>query len=651
MSKFDTVLKNTKIGCWKLTVDESDHQCLFGDSIFYDLIGVDDSYSPEDIAIFFHQHIHPDDSELFSKYNEALQQQDVEIVYRYIHPTKGQMIVRCNGTKEDDNTLCGTHQDITNTMRLEQDKLIETHFHEEKNALEENIKSQQDFFSSLLDIQACGLLVYEIPSYRVLYMNKEALQMYNIKSFEAAQKELSKTISKVYYEDPSVVEELKKLRTKNGEVDYACIINKDKPEQIHALAKTKVFDTPNGGRAIATTFLNTSEIKTLQKALDRSQNISQAKTDLLLSMSHDLRTPMNAIIGYAQLIQAHWDEETVSKNYLNKIISSSDFLLSIINNILEMSRIDSGKETLEESPWNVQEILDIIDTFLAHEIEKKNLTILTETDIQHPYVYCDSLKVREIFMNILSNAVKYTPNNGKIVMKSQEIPCEEGYVCFKTSISDTGVGISEAYLPHIFEAFTREKSTSQSGILGTGLGLPIVKSYIDMMHGQIEVDSTEGKGTTFTITLKHRIASPSYFEQKKSENISYDQLAGKHVLLVEDNELNLEIAKTVLEDAKIKVDCAINGQIAIQQFETHPSYYYDWILMDIQMPVMDGLTATNIIRKSKREDAKSIPIIGLSANAFRSDIQKSYSIGMNDYITKPLQIDKVYEVLNKNLKG
>lgn len=410
---------------------------------------------------------------------------------------------------------------------------------------------------------------------------------------------------------------------------------------------------PSGERAVITTFLDVSDMVTLRKALKQAEEGSRAKSSFLFAMSHDLRTPMNAIIGYTALMEKHWGEKEVTAGYLQKLKEAGNFLMDLIGNILEVARIESGKETLTETAWNLCNLEDTLDLLLDRDIYKKQLTLKKNMELQHPKVYCDVLKVREITMNLLSNAVKYTPEGGTIHFTIRELPYErEGYALFQTVVEDTGIGISKEYIPHLFEAFTREKSSSESGIIGTGLGLRIVKKFVDLMEGSIVVESEIGKGTRFTVTIPHRIATANeYISEENAKELSEEiTLNNVRILLAEDNMLNAEIAMTLLADANAYVELAPDGEKALSMLKRATDGYYDLIIMDIQMPHMNGYEATKNIR-GLPDGRCRIPIIAMTANAFEEDRKRAIESGMNGYVTKPIKIEELISTIKKILKS
>ena len=648
------ILRASRMGMWRVEIEEGKPPRFYADEVMDELLGIDREITPEERFVFHRSRIYPEDMRLFQEYSDKLTEARTEIVYRYIHPVSGAMFVRCGGERDTSVTeyvaVTGIHQDISETVRIEKEKEAERRLAELNDSLRKEKLRQDIYYKELLDIENCGVLAYTMPGHKVIHMNAEALRMYGIESVEAAQRELGPLLRQVYYPDSEVLNQLKKLRNEDDMVDYECIIGKGKANECHALAKTKVVHIPTGERAVLTTFVDVSDMVMLKTALRRAEEGSRAKSSFLFAMSHDLRTPMNAIIGYAELMEAHWGEKEVTTNYLQKLKGASQFLLALIGNVLEIARIESGKETLNEAPWNLMKLEETLDILLDGEISRKQLTVNRNVNIRHANVYCDALKIREIIMNLLSNAVKYTSEGGKIVLDIEEKPsARDGFMTLQIRVSDNGIGISKEYVPYIFDAFTRERSSSESGIIGTGLGLRIVKSFVDLMNGDISVKSEPGKGTCFTVEISCRKIPEEELQQQMEEQPENVSLAGRRLLLAEDNGLNAEIAMTILQDADAEVELAADGKIAVDKLKDVPVGYYDAILMDIQMPNMNGYEATKAIRKLTDERAK-IPVIAMTANAFEEDRQAALAAGMDDYVAKPVEISELFRTIMKHLK-
>ena len=388
----------------------------------------------------------------------------------------------------------------------------------------------------------------------------------------------------------------------------------------------------------------------LEIALKKAEDASLAKTRFLNNMSHDIRTPMNAILGYAQIMEDELNRKEMPEvsEHLEKLQQSGNLLLSIINNVLDMARIESGRMELDENYCRIEDVWKSLFAVFDENAMKKNIALHYAMNVEHEHVLTDVTKVKEILVNILSNAIKYTPAGGSVMVDVDELPCDEsGYMIVKIRVSDTGIGMSQDYQTKIFEAFTREQNTTKSKIAGTGLGMSIVKKYVDLLGGTINVESELGKGSTFTVTLKHRIADESYYVKKHIEEpgTGSEILEGRNILLAEDNDLNAEIAEAILERAGLKTERVEDGIQCVNRIMEMPVGTYDMILMDIQMPKMDGYKATQAIRNLPDRDKACIPIIAMTANAFVEDKRDAIAAGMNGHIAKPIQVDKLLSML------
>lgn len=422
----------------------------------------------------------------------------------------------------------------------------------------------------------------------------------------------------------------------------------------------------NESRGIVMGFRNIDEetrnemerTRQLEDALSQAKRASKAKSVFLSNMSHDIRTPMNAIVGFTNLAIAHIDKQEQVEEYLEKIKSSGNHLLSLINDVLDMSHIESGKMHIEEKICSLPEILEGLYNILQADIKAKQLSLRIESvDISNEEIYCDKLRLDQVLLNLLSNAVKYTEKGGSIYVKVTEKPgAMSGYANYEFVIKDTGIGMSKEFVTKIFEPFKRELDSTTSGIQGTGLGMAITKNIVEMMGGTISVQSEKGVGSEFTVCFMFRVNTGeklvhmSEFDTVMSLEQQLAEVPKGRILLAEDVELNQEIATTILKDAGFETEVAGNGQVAVDMLAKSDPGYYQVILMDVQMPVMNGYEATKEIRRMENQDLASIPIIAMTANAFEEDKQEALKSGMNGHIAKPIDIEVLFGVLRQILK-
>ena len=389
----------------------------------------------------------------------------------------------------------------------------------------------------------------------------------------------------------------------------------------------------------------------IERSAQEAREANEAKTRFLFNMSHDIRTPMNAIIGFSDLLEKHIDDPQRVRTYLEKIKSASSFLLSLINYVLETARIESGKATLKNEVGYLPNLVESLNAVFEPNVQEKHLNYSCRTDIQHPYVICDRTKIREILLNIISNSVKYTPDGGSVTVTIDERPADKAdHALYRIVVTDTGIGMSPEYLPHIFEEFTREHTSTESKVIGTGLGLPIVKALVGLMGGTIDVQSTEGKGSTFTVMLPFEISDKETYlaAQEPKVEVTAAALAGKRILVAEDNDINAEITVTLLEENGLLTERAEDGAKCLAAIQQHPAGYYDAVLMDIQMPGMDGYETTRAIR-ALADDRAQVPIIAMTANAFEEDRQKAFAVGMDAHLAKPIRMDTLFATLQRVL--
>ena len=395
-----------------------------------------------------------------------------------------------------------------------------------------------------------------------------------------------------------------------------------------------------------------SQLNALEDAKRAAVEANRAKSSFLLNMSHDIRTPMNAIIGFTGLLEKHQEEPERRQDYLNKLKESSALLLGLINNVLEMSRIEKGHLDLDVQACGVEQMYDMFCSVFLDMMIQKGITFCHSMDVEHEFLFCDPIKVRDVVLNLLSNAYKYTPSGGKVELYIREVPCEEeGFAIIETVVKDNGLGMSAEFIPHMFEEFSREHNTTDVKVEGTGLGMPIVKNLLDLMGGTIEVESELGKGTTFKVYIKHRIAKKSDVINVDMPDVSDVDFRGRRILLAEDNDLNAEITMEVLKDIDLVVERAEDGQRCVEMIDAAPAGYYDLILMDIQMPRMNGYEATRIIRQMKDKEKANITILAMTANAFEEDKREAIESGMNAHLSKPIEVEKLIKTLKRSLNS
>ncbi|MBQ9047046.1 MAG: response regulator [Solobacterium sp.] len=384
----------------------------------------------------------------------------------------------------------------------------------------------------------------------------------------------------------------------------------------------------------------------LADALSAANNASRAKTDFLANMSHDIRTPMNAVIGYTHLALRENSTAEQMRSYLEKIDASSEHLLALINDILEMSRIESGRMELDNRPENLQAVLKDAESLFAEQMTKKGIEFRVSTDIKDSCVLCDRRRLNRILLNLLSNALKFTPAGGTVTVSLKQMAADTDSGTYELRVKDTGIGMRREFAEKIFEPFERERTSTVSGIQGTGLGMAITKNIVDLMKGTISVETAPGEGSEFIVTLTFPFAEDTgelpCGKAPKQDNTGF---AGRRILLAEDNMINREIAAEMLKHAGFEVYEAENGQEAYERVAQSQPGYYDAVLMDIQMPVMNGYDASAAIRSLANEELATIPIIAMTANAFSDDIEREKNAGMDAHVSKPIEPERMFETL------
>ena len=443
------------------------------------------------------------------------------------------------------------------------------------------------------------------------------------------------------------------LDQEQREWDYACLHQETRERRLfHIVAIATEVDRQ---RKLILVLSDRTEDKrkneALREAVGAAEAANRAKSTFLSSMSHDIRTPMNAIVGFATLASGNMEDKEKVRDYLGKILSASNHLLSLINDILDMSRIESGKIQLEETETNLSQVLRELEAIVSAQVSAKGLTLsVEEREVSDENVSCDKTRLNQILLNILSNAVKFTPEGGTISLELRQLPGnQKGQGIYEFRVRDNGIGISPEFAKRIFEPFERERTSTVSRIQGTGLGMAISKSIVDMIGGTIEVHSEPQKGTEFTVRLPLTILEPQSAPKTAQEQPQPEErpdFTGKRILLAEDNELNREIAVAILSQFGFTVDSVVNGAEAVARLRSAPRGTYDLVIMDMQMPVMDGCTATRLIRGTHNP----IPILAMTANAFEEDRKQALDAGMDGFLTKPIVVGELLKAVEKAVK-
>ena len=475
------------------------------------------------------------------------------------------------------------------------------------------------------------------------------------------KEDLSNALRKEYIENYIAYTDISTMESRLKEHDsLSCISKTIKETWIRSMIVPQKYDEKGN---LSTVLLAISDVteekeheleqdKILRKALVSAEHANRAKTAFLNNMSHDIRTPMNAIIGFTSLAAEHLDDREIIRDYLGKISTSGQHLLSLINDVLDMSRIESGSVKIEKTNVHLPDVLEDLKTIILESVHAKQQKLLIkQQDVVHEDIITDKLRLTQVLLNIISNAVKFTPVGGTIhILVEEKASQKAGYAVYSFCIKDNGIGMSKEFQEHVFDSFARERTVTESGITGTGLGMAITKNIVDLMGGTIHLTSKQGEGSEFIVTLECELANKTVQDKQsscpKAEKKHLDY-SGKKVLLVEDNELNREIATEILKSLGLKVDYAADGMEAVEIMSSEAGNQYDMIFMDIQMPKMDGYTATREIRTLKDMKKANVPIIAMTANAFDEDRKKAIKAGMNGHIAKPIDVNVILQNLDR----
>lgn len=643
------ILQEAEIGIWTIEIEKNKVPRMYGNDIMLNLLGIDKSYSPEAVYKKWFDNIEKKDCQLVNNaIEDIVKVGKVEISYSWKSPIKGKTYVRCGGNLDSKYErgirILGYHQDITELVLAKKErewlKELNTDITNSLGKLYDGIyrmdleKKELIILKSVFDPNICEKKLEYKEFIEILekYFEGEEIEKlkrdFSIENLEKFLKE--KEVLKV-----------SEVKNKKNWYEYSIFFKKENIENKYLIITLKnITDRKNKEK---------ENVKNLKEAYEAAKQANISKTSFLSRMSHDIRTPINAIIGMTNMAKRNIENKVKVNECLNKVLKASNILLELVNQVLDMSKIESENYKEKMEVFNLKVFTDDLSQ-IYHELakKKKQKYTLKYENFKNEYVKANPVSLQRIFTNIVSNAIKYTPEGGKIEVIARELKNEkEDRKSYQLEVRDNGIGISKEFLKKIYEPFSREKSNE----VGTGLGMSIVYNLVSMLNGNIEIESEVGKGTTVSVTLELEIekqekeeTKEEIVEEKKLEDMD---LSGKKILLVEDNELNCEIAYDLLTLAKAQVIVANNGEEAVRIFKNSEVGEINLILMDIQMPIMDGYTATKAIRELEREDSKNIEIIAMSANTFSDDIQKAKHCGMDDHIPKPIDIKKLISILKK----
>ncbi len=657
------VLKVAKIGMWKLLLGEGAPK-LYIDERIANLMSVPAGLPPEVIYERFSKRIAPQDLQKFLVYKNNLENgRAAELEYRIFKSSGEVMDVRFGGVMDTDYSgqgilICGYLQDVTPVKRV---------LHETQQQLEEEHRKLQDaqLVSNVLTHEFANVYLVNTVDMTIEVRKQDGFEVENVKTGDYLR--LGYDDAWKYYINSCVHPDDRKALYRAGKMDNIIRELETKEEYTVNYRSIKqgvrhfqcVYHRLDKDRIIAG-FRNVDAIvaqeqrhrQIIEDALRQAERASKAKTAFLNSMSHDIRTPLNAIMGFTRMAAASLEDREKITRCLEKIEISSEHLLALINDVLEMSRIESGKVQIELGVVSLRKVINGLQYMFEEQAWKKDQVLLFDTDdIENSRVLADELRLNQVLINCLSNAIKFTPEGGTITVKvSQSAGSRAGYGLYTFSVRDTGIGMSPDFMESIFTAFSREQASTVNSVQGTGLGMAIAKNLVDLMDGTITVSSEKNKGSEFIISLELEINDYKESEREVSSEcitkmIECDKnsdikspLEGMYILLVEDNELNREIAEVLLSSLGAKVEPAEDGDIAVEKVGRESDGVYDLILMDIQMPRLNGYEATAAIRKLPDSQKAEVPIIAMSANAFLEDRKAALAAGMNDHVAKPVDV-------------
>ena len=692
------ILAKANIGLWAFELDEGKPPRMYVDDTMLGLIGLDHQIPPEETYHAWYDYIDEDCYGLVADAVEKMTNgEHAEVQYPWHNPNGPTMVVRCGGVRNFEYKVGvrieGTHQDVTELIHFDEEEQKRV----KRQAAElQNMRFRGDALAFVADHDATieefmeffGDRIIEIANCdQVIFRNMDGYRIVrNAKGVDDIPQEICSECPFSKFEDDDIygadgvvlmndcslgcngVKTHEKCPAKSSIMQrvytggkLAGLLTLHYLNEYHTFTENGVF-TANAIATYLGLLLGRISAKSAEKEKIAAESANKAKTEFLFNMSHDIRTPMNAIMGFTNMAIKYIDDKEKLADCLAKTQEAGDLLLTLINSILDMSRIESGNVKTEENVGDVCLSFANIESTLKELADLKGIDLSFEIgDIKDRFVYADYERCSRIFVNITTNAIKYTKSGGYVKVRCEQVgEAKDGYASYKYTFEDNGIGMSEEFQKHVFEQFSREENSTISGIQGSGLGLALCKSFVELMNGTIGCESKQGVGSTFTVILPFRLQSSNvleYIDPKTNMPVQVDgetqeetrlDFKGKLALLVEDNELNREIAVDILEDEGLFVETAEDGSVAVKLMKEKGPDHYDFILMDIQMPIMGGYEATELIRKMYPD--ANIPIIALSANAFAEDREASIAAGMNDHVAKPINTKELFNSLGQYLK-
>lgn len=643
--EMDEILRGAQIGIWTLEMDGVKAPRLHPNPTMCTLLGVSQEMSPEEVYQFWYHRLPPKYvTPVLDYIQKVIHESYSEITYPWNHPLLGQIWIRCGGILYPDyqgNGICirGYHQDVTRNI-------------ENERKYQNLTAATSQIYHAIYHIDLIQDRIEKLAGANQNYtptgvVTSATAQLNDI---------LEKMVAPSHHE---IMQYFFDLTTVNDRLHGKLFISREYPSPQGIWRRATFIVQNRDTDDDVTEILYVTQIiddykqkelayqQELVKAVESANQANTAKTDFLNRMSHDIRTPLNGILGMLDIAQKNETNPKALLECHEKMRTAAFHLKALVNDVLDMQRMETDRFFLEQIPFDIREILDNCWSMLEAQASRLDITLkkIKPGSLKYPYLIGSPLHIRQIFMNLLSNAIKYNKPGGSISVHAKIIRQVHQNVIYKFIISDTGIGISPEFQKHIFEPFAQEDTGARTIYKGTGLGMAIVHRLVQEMGGTIQLKSEKNVGSTFTLILPFTIDEHQPSASAETATDTPADLTDLHILVVEDNELNLEIAVFSLEAAGLNVSTAINGLEAVRLFEKSKPYEYDIILMDIMMPVMNGLDAAKAIRGLSRPDAPTVPIIALSANAFAEDIQKSKNAGINEHLAKPLEMDKVLKVI------